>query len=96
MSVSELWKVVKCFKGNFAHSLAGFNQCIEKFCQNLAGPAGPVFLISPRPSDDNHVLLSPFQLSELEKSIQSAKNSAPGVDGLRNEHLKLLKIIYNY
>ena len=88
MSVSELWKVVKCFKGSFSQSLAGFKECIDIFCKNLAGPVGPVCLITPRPSDNNHLLIAPFNSDELDKAIFSSKNSSPGIDGLRNEHIK--------
>ena len=88
MTVSELWKSVRCFKGNFNQSILGLNDCLQQFSDQLAGPIGPILYKSPLQFSSDHPLLSNFNFSELDMAICTSKNSAPGIDGLRNQHLK--------
>ena len=88
ITVSELWKVVRCFRGSFADSMSGFNECVVQFSRNLSGPLGPIQMLRPSGVRCNHFLVSPITYSELEKAISVSKNTAPGLDGLRNDHIK--------
>ena len=96
MTVSELWKTVKCFKGNYNNSLIGFNECLLLFCDQLAGPSGPLLYKNPGPFLTEHLLLSKFTFSELDRAILGSKNSAPGIDGIRNQHLKNFSNTHKY
>ena len=96
MTVSELWKTIRCFKGNYNNSMTAFNECLLEFCDQLAGPAGPFYYISPGQTQDDHFLLENFSYSELDKAILYSKNSAPGIDGLRNDHLKNFSVAHKF
>ena len=88
MTVKEFWRIVKSFKGTLQNSIDGFRECVIDFCNNLAGPAGPVLLPTPTQPQQSHMLTQPFTLDELNKALSAVRNSAPGLDGLSNDHLK--------
>lgn len=88
LTVSDFWRIIKRFKGSYKNADAGLRECFSEFCDSLAGPAGPTcappFIV---PSHD-HVLTKHIEIHELNKAISQTKNSAPGLDGLCNSHLK--------
>ena len=69
ITVSELWKTIRCFKGNYNNSMTAFNECLLEFCDQLAGPAGPFYYISPGQTQDDHFVLENTSYSELDKAI---------------------------
>lgn len=103
MSVSDLWKAVKCFKGSFSDTLSGFRECVSEFCDDLAGPMGPITDHMPGPLLESHPLVSDITFNELDRAISVSRDTSPGLDGLRNGHLKglnsenkhVLLIMYN-
>lgn len=93
MSVSEFWSIIKRFKGNQHNSESGLKECIQNFCDSLAGPCGPIMPPSLVPICQNHFLTAPFTFGEINKAITQSKNSAPGLDGICNSHLKELSVV---
>ena len=72
--------------------------CLEGFVDNLAGPTGPINIpsLSSVSETSRTETDAPFTFNELDMAIHSSKNTAAGLDGIRNNHLKLLSSKHNY
>ena len=67
--------------------------CLEGFVDNLAGPIGPINISSLSSVSETTRIETdaPFTFNELDMAIHSSKNTAAGLDGILNNHLKLLR-----
>lgn len=82
----ELWNKIKKYRGmNLPKPSNMPTTCIDEFCDNIAGPMGPVreLIASPIPSEN-----SGFTMQELDMAISTSKDTSAGFDGIRNGHIK--------
>ncbi|XP_049880538.1 RNA-directed DNA polymerase from mobile element jockey isoform X1 [Pectinophora gossypiella] len=91
---SLLWRSIKRFRGSFSGRSCDSNdysKWIHEFTNNLApfSAANRDCLSSPYPSAfPHHSLNDPFSMVELLSSLQSLRDSSPGIDGIPYSFLK--------
>uniref|UniRef100_A0A1A9WC42 Reverse transcriptase domain-containing protein n=1 Tax=Glossina brevipalpis TaxID=37001 RepID=A0A1A9WC42_9MUSC len=83
MSASDLWHIAKLFRGIKSVSSPMPIQFFEELCDNLSGPCGNI-MSCPSSLDESHddFLLNKSVLSELNKALNTSKDTSPDLDGI--------------
>jgi ribonuclease HI len=90
--LSTVWKMAKRFRGADKRIQSGSdpNDWISDFADKIAPPFVPTHFLVPECSERFIWLEEPFSFNDLNAALQSCKNTAAGLDGIKFQVLKNL------